>query len=100
MDDSVNPHDGMMYLVFADGSLRGVSSTPQDGAPCRVPEGATEISRDQFVALADRARQAIADAQDELRAADAVRQEADYQAMVAVKLPDELARRLSGFGGE
>lgn len=92
--------DGMMYLVFPDGSLRGVSSTPQDGAPCRVPDGATEISRDQFVVLAEQARQRIAEYQDELRAADVVRQEADYRALRAVNLPDDLARRLSGFRDE
>lgn len=91
--------DGMQYLVFGDGSLRGVSSTPQEGLVPKVPDGATEISRDQFVVLAARARQFIRDAQDELRAADAARQEDDYRAMLAVRLPDDLARRLSGYGG-
>jgi hypothetical protein len=95
MDDS-----GMMYLVFPDGSFRGISSTPQPGTRQRVPDGATEITRDQYVALAERARVATAAYQDELRAADAVRQRADYDALRAVNLPDELARRLSGYGGE
>lgn len=92
--------DGMMYAVFPDGALRGVSSTPQDETAQRVPAGATEISRDQFVVLAEQARQRITGYQDELRAADAVRQRADYDALRAVNLPDELARRLSGYGGE
>jgi hypothetical protein len=91
--------DGMMYLRFADGSLRGVSSTPQEETLQRVPTGAEEISREQYVVLAAQARQAIADRQAELRAADADRQEADYLAMTAVSLPDALARRLSGYRG-
>lgn len=93
-------NDGMMYLLFSDGSLRGISSTPQDGAPCRVPEGATEISRERFAMLAEQARQAISDRRKALRAADSVRQAADYQALSAVNLPDDLARRLSGYAGD
>jgi hypothetical protein len=92
--------DGMMYLVFPDGSFRGVSSTPQDETRQRVPDGATEITRDQYVVLAEQARQSVAAYQDELRASDAVRQLSDYRAMRAVNLPDELARRLSGYTGE
>lgn len=95
MDDN-----GMMYLLFPDGSFRGISSTPQPGTPQRVPDGATEITRDQYVALAERARAAKSAYQDELRAADVVRQRADYDALRAVNLPDELARRLSGFQEE
>lgn len=90
----------MMYLRFPDGSIRGISSTPQEGTRQRVPDGATEISRDEYVRLAQQARQQIAAHQDELRAADTVRQRSDYQAMRAVNLPDELARRLSGHRGE
>lgn len=92
--------DGMMYLVFADGSLRGVSSTPQDGRPQRVPDGATEISREEYVRLAAEARARIAARQDELRAADAARQLSDYQALRGAGIPDELARRLSGYSRE
>lgn len=95
MDDN-----GMMYLLFPDGSIRGVSSTPQEGTQQRVPDGAEEITRDQYVALKERARQQILDHQDELRAADAVRQRADYDALRAVNIPDELARRLSGYQEE
>ena len=53
--------DGMQYLLFGDGSIRGVSSTPQEGVAQRVPDGAVEIDRDQFVTLAEQARQAIAE---------------------------------------
>lgn len=95
MDDN-----GMMYLLFPDGSFRGISSTPQPGTEQRVPEGATEITRDQYVALAEQARVAKAEYQDGLRAADVVRQRADYDALRAVNLPDELARRLSGYQEE
>jgi hypothetical protein len=88
---------GMMYLVFPDGSFRGVSSTPQPGTAQRVPEGATEITREQYVALAEQARAAKAAYQDAQRAADVTRQRADFEALRAASIPDDLARRLSGF---
>ncbi len=89
--------DGMQYLLFGDGSIRGVSSTPQEGVAQRVPDGAVEIDRDQFVTLAEQARQAIADQQDAARTADVQRQEADYTALSTAGLPEDLARRLSGW---
>ncbi len=92
--------DGMMYLAFTDGSLRGVSSTPQDGVRRVVPEGAVELTREEFSTRAEQARVAIADRLEELLAADAVRQEADYLALLAVEIPEALARRLSGHVGE
>ena len=95
MDD-----DGMLYAAFPDGSIRGVSSTPQEGVTQPLPEGATALTRDQFVVLKQQAKQAIADRHAELLAGDAVRQETDYRAMLAVSLPEDLARRLSGYGGE
>lgn len=94
MDDS-----GMMYLVFPDNSIRGISSTPQPGTRQRVPDGATEISRDQYVMLKQEAQASKTAYREGLVAADEQRQRADYDALRAVNLPDELARRLSGFGG-
>ena len=45
----------------------------------------------------DVARQAIADQQDAARTADVQRQEADYTALSTAGLPEDLARRLSGW---
>lgn len=92
--------DGMMYLAFTDGSLRGVSSTPQDGVRRVVPDGAVEITREEFSTRAEQARQAIADRMEQLLAADAVRQQADCLALLAVDIPEALARRLSGHVGD
>lgn len=92
--------DGMMYLAFPDGSLRGISSTPQDGVRRLIPSGAVEITRDEFSTRAEQARVVISGRREELRAADAGRQREDYLALLTASLPEGLARRLSGYSGE
>lgn len=88
--------DGMMYLRFPDGSLRGISSTPQDGTRQRVPEGATVITRDEYVRLAAEARAATVARRAELVAADQVRQRGEYESLRKAGIPEALARRLTG----
>ncbi|MEV5929901.1 hypothetical protein ACPCSG_26960 [Streptomyces cellulosae] len=89
--------DATLYYRTAEGSL--VSRVVTGGGEPALPDGATALTEEEYLAaLADveAARQAHA---DELVAADEANQLADYQALRASGIPEATARRLTGYDG-
>ncbi|MFF5968276.1 hypothetical protein ACFY64_32040 [Streptomyces collinus] len=91
--------DVTLYYRTADGVLTArVVSGDTAEAPA-LPEGATQLTAQEYetaLAAVNTARQEHA---DELVAADEANQQADYEALRAQGIPDATARRLTGYTG-
>lgn len=86
------------YFRSPAGSIGEITESHQGITP--LPEGAVELTEQEWQQeMAD--WQAAKDAHvADLRAADAARQQEDYEALRAAGLPEATARRLSGFQAE
>ncbi|CAL9538084.1 hypothetical protein [Streptomyces sp. enrichment culture] len=91
--------EATLYYRTAEGALASRTALGDHAEAPTLPEGATELTAEEYAAeLADveAARQAHADG---LVAADEANQSADYQALRASGIPEETARRLTGYDG-
>lgn len=88
-----------LYLKYTDGHLGTITSSVWDDTDIPVPEGAEAIDEATYDALKAELDAAAAQDEADAAAADSARQKADYDAMIALGLPDEMARRLSGWQG-
>lgn len=87
------------YFRTAGGVLASRKTSGDAEEPQPLPEGATELTEEEYGAeLADveAARQEHA---EELVAADEANQRADYDALIAAGVPEATASRLSGYTG-
>lgn len=87
-----------IYYQFPDGSVaeRTVSGGTGDVEP---PEGAVEITKEEYeAALAVIEEERERKRQEEKDAAEARARE-DYEALRALGVPEETARRMSGYTG-
>lgn len=90
--------DDYPYTAYflCDGNPGTASGTSPDTL---VPDGCTRIEKDEYdtrLAQILAEQEAAAEAQ---RQADLARQKADYDALKALGLPEEMCRRLSGYTG-
>jgi hypothetical protein len=86
------------YYRTPGGAIGEIRESHPGSTP--LPEGAVELTEQEWQQeMAD--WQAAKDAHvADLRAADAARQQEDYEALRAAGLPEATARRLSGFQAE
>lgn len=87
------------YFRTAAGVLASRTTTGDAEEPQPLPEGATELTEEEFTAeLADveAARQQYA---EDLVATDEANQSADYTALRSSGIPEATARRLTGYTG-
>lgn len=86
------------YFRSPTGSFGEITESRPGITP--LPEGAEEISAEEYAAALQQ-WQAQKDAYiADLKAVDAARQQEDYQALLTAGLPEATARRLSGLRGE
>lgn len=85
-----------VYLQYTNGSVARLETT-RDAGEVTPPEGAEVITEEEY----DQALAAIQEANARGRAEldQQIRQRArqDYEALLALNLPEETARRLSGY---
>ncbi|MFD8509728.1 hypothetical protein ACFV27_01080 [Streptomyces antimycoticus] len=87
-----------IYYKFADGSIaeRVITGAVEDVLP---PEGAEEISEEEYRAALAAIEAANEQQRQEQEAEQQARMKADYEALRAVGVPEETARRLTGYMG-
>lgn len=86
------------YYRTPGGAIGEIRESHPGSTP--LPDGADELTAEEH-ATAIQQWQADKDAHiADLRAADAARQQEDYEALRAAGLPEATARRLSGFQAE
>lgn len=90
--------DKTIYYKYADGSVaeRTVTVVSEDQV-VPVPDGATEITKDEYDAALAQIEQDNAAAEAAAEAADMERRRQDYEALLAAGVPDATAQRLSGY---
>lgn len=89
----------IQYFRTAGGVLASRTAITDAEEPQPLPDGATELTEEEYeAALVDveAARQQYA---EELVAADEANQRADYTALRTSGIPEETARRLTGYDG-
>lgn len=87
--------DTTLYFRHDGGSVsRLTTSQPRDEVP--VPDGAVEITAAQYATARDAITAANAVQVDELLAVEAQQQVEDYEALIALRVPEATARRLTG----
>ena len=90
--------DRTIYYRFADGSVaEKVVTVPAEDTVVTPPEGATEITKEQYDTELAAIEAANAAALAETQAADRARQREDYEALLAAGIPEATARRMSGY---
>lgn len=86
-----------LYYRIADGALVARAAAGGDVTEPELPEGATRLSEGEYqTALADVRAQRQEHAAD-VAAAEQQSQQADYEALRALNVPEATARRLSGY---
>ncbi|WP_146238351.1 hypothetical protein [Streptomyces sp. Act143] len=90
--------DRTLYYQYADGSVskRTVTDT---GEPVPPPPGGTEITAEEYAQQLAAIEQTNADAEAELHDQEQQQSLEDYQALLALSVPEATARRLSGYTG-
>ena len=83
------------YYQLADGRLREVTTLGDMDVP--TPEGAVGLSLEEYQAALAVIEAEQASAEAAVQAAERAEAKATYLALVAVNLPDEVAKRLSGY---
>jgi hypothetical protein len=68
-------------------------------SPVDTPEGCRRVEKDEYDARMAEVQAEREAAEQAQREADAARQKADYDALKALGLPEEMCRRLSGYTG-
>lgn len=86
-----------IYYQYEDGSVAHRVTT--GGAKPATPEGATEISEEEYRAALAAIEDANRERAEERRAEEQARAKADYEALLAAGIPEETARRMSGYTG-
>jgi hypothetical protein len=92
--------EATLYYRTADGVLTSRVVTGETVEEPALPEGATELTAEQYetaLAAVNEARQEHA---EELVATDQANAHADYEALLASGIPEATARRLTGYAGE
>jgi hypothetical protein len=85
-----------LYLRYADGSVaQMVNTTPADDIP--VPDGAEVITAEEYATAKAAITEANAARAAQLEQELQTKARADYDALVAVGVPQETAARLSGY---
>lgn len=91
--------DVSLYYRAADGTLTARAVSGTDGAEPDLPEGATPLTETEYqTALAELRAQQQSHAAD-VTAAEQQTQQADYEALRALNVPEATARRMSGYTG-
>lgn len=85
------------FYRLAGGGLiaRTVSGTV--AADPEIPQGATRLSKSAYERALVDVRTERATHADEVRAADDATRRGDYEALVALHVPEDTARRLTGY---
>lgn len=89
-----------IYLKFADGHIGTITSTVWDDADVPCPEDAEQLEEAVYADLKAEMDAAAALAAEAAAEADRAQQKGDYDALVALGLPAEMAQRLSGWQGD
>ena len=87
-----------IHYQFENGSVaeRVISGGTGDASP---PVGASEITKEQYDAALAVIKEANEQQEAEERAAEQARIGADYEALRALGVPEDTARRLTGYTG-
>ncbi|MBA9005908.1 hypothetical protein [Thermomonospora cellulosilytica] len=94
-----------VYYRNPDGSVGQVTverpdwtgEPPGDEPPYQLPPGAVEITREEYEQTLADIQAAIEEQRRQVAEAEAARAKADYEALRAAGIPEEIARRLSGY---
>ncbi|MFF5668782.1 hypothetical protein ACFY8S_01375 [Streptomyces hygroscopicus] len=87
-----------IYYRFPDGSVAERIITGGDGA-VPPPGGAVEITEEEYRAALAAIEEQIEQERQEQQEAEQARIKADYDALRALGVPEETARRLTGYTG-
>lgn len=87
-----------IYYRFPDGSVAERIVTGGDG-DVTPPEGAVEITEEEYRAALAAIEEQIEQERQAQREAEQARIKADYEALRALGVPEETARRLTGYTG-
>lgn len=88
------------YYSFPDGSVaERVVTTDDPGKVIPVPDGATEITADEYAARLAQIQAANEQQQADTQAAEAAAKKAAYDELRAAGISDAVARTLSGYQG-
>ncbi|MEV0016699.1 hypothetical protein [Streptomyces tendae] len=92
--------DTTLYYRTAGGALASQAASGDTAAAPELPEGATELTREEYDTELGAVQAARQEHAEDLVAADEAAQSADYEALRASGIPDATARRLTGYTGE
>ncbi|MGX1514037.1 hypothetical protein [Streptomyces collinus] len=91
--------DTTLYYRTAGGALASQAASGEAAGPPALPEGATELSAEEYATELAEIQAARQDHAADLIAADEANQSADYEALRASGIPEATARRLTGYTG-
>lgn len=95
---SLFPPPTRHYVLYEDGTLGLIEHRGQE--PPRLARPGRIITEEEYARRRDQWEIAVADHAEKLRAADEERCRADFLALLASGIPEETARRLSGYTGD
>lgn len=88
----------VIYYQFGDGSVAERVVTGGTGTPT-PPDGAVEITEAEYQAALATIVDENQQGRDDLEEEEQARAKGDYDALIALGMPEETARRLSGYRG-
>ncbi|WP_411092323.1 hypothetical protein [Streptomyces sp. 049-1] len=91
--------DTTLYYRTAGGALASQAASGETATAPELPEGATELTQEEYETALAEIQADRQDHADDLVAADETNQSADYQALRASGIPEATARRLTGYTG-
>jgi hypothetical protein len=95
-DDPTPPEPTTYYVLYPDGHIGQITATGTDPV---LPEGAKLLTQEEYEETRAQMLEAHEARLAELEAAETAQQLAGYTALVAVGIPEAVARSLSGYEG-
>lgn len=92
--------DAELYFRREDGGLIARTVSGSAAGDLELPAGATRLSKSAYERALAGVRAGRETYATETRAADETARRGDYEALVALHVPDDTARRLTGYTGE